>query len=752
MVIKMKKILSLILAIALIAAIIIPTLAADNKGTTIRLGTTQGKITVRNASSKEQSARKDMRLYNGYTVQTASASSAYLTLDDTKAAKLDANSKTELKKSGKQLELKLLFGKLYFGVTKPLKSDESLSVCTSTMVTGVRGSYGWVGENEMGLLHGHVTVTCRNPYTGEVRVTEVTSGQVVYFDPHADGTGAEPKLIEIDFIKRLMTNEDVPLTVIDELRKDTALQELLNSDVENLDVPTLLGLEAEKRAAEETELAAKEAEIAAAMAEQDAGIKGADQVFTPPSEGASTSKYTLTLPESALNYSVNVVSGGTAIDTKHYSVVAGQTITLEFICDGYSFLFGPDTKLENVAGTFTRGAAGEEYSKTTAVITMNSDLNLEDSRLYPVYTVSSSEYDLNMCDEVPMAINGPITIQSNGVYFPTSGGRVLITDNGEVSLEMGLEANTNTKIVNEGTIEINNSGGLTLKSGSELDNRNDLYVYSIFSSNLEINDGAVMNNSGSLTVEGSVKVDGELNNQSEVTVSGNLNVGVTGVLRSEASGQEGVHLINPASVECSGSIDIISGKFDISVPVTCNLGSSIVVESAGNMVIEAGEVSGSSDMVIRGTLSVSCSTTTGLNLSGGSLSVSGRLETSIAYGVIVNYVVPIEISGELMVGSGTSFETGLTGEATFTITETGSVVNYGIFFPRPAAMAVNRGIIENHATLQIGCDFDSYYGIIQSSGSGTTVIYDMNTVYYNEAENGELNYTGGGSVVNSPAP
>ena len=173
----MKKVISLLLLLALLAGLCTTALAEESaKGGTVRLEESSGTVTVKNASGKGQTIRKSMRLYNGYTVATGRSSEAYVSLDDSKVVKLDSSTKVDVKQAGRQLEVSLNSGKLFFNVTRPLAADETLNIVTSTMVTGIRGSFGWVTPNEIGLMHGHVTVTCRNPYTGETRVTEFVPG------------------------------------------------------------------------------------------------------------------------------------------------------------------------------------------------------------------------------------------------------------------------------------------------------------------------------------------------------------------------------------------------------------------------------------------------------------------------------------------------------------------------------------------------------------------------------------------------
>ena len=58
----------------------------------------------------------------------------------------------------------LISGELFFNVTAPVEKDESLNIRTSTMVTGVRGTSGWVEavnrfSSNVHLLEGTLTVT-----------------------------------------------------------------------------------------------------------------------------------------------------------------------------------------------------------------------------------------------------------------------------------------------------------------------------------------------------------------------------------------------------------------------------------------------------------------------------------------------------------------------------------------------------------------------------------------------------------------
>ena len=304
----MKQVFSWLLVLSFLLALSVPAAAAnDATGKTLRLEETTGSVTVRDASGKNKAVRAGMRLYSGYTVETGASSSAYISLDETKAVKLDSSGKAEIKKSGKKLEVALTAGQIFFNVTQPLKVDESLNIRTSTMVTGIRGSFGWVNPTQLGLMHGHVTLSCTNPDTGETRATEVFSGEKVSYEQASAASGGAG-LAEIGFARETIVVADVPAIVVEEVKNDETLQTQLAEDAaaakaadENaavIDVTELVeSLEtkqAEEKAAEETAraaveeaAAAQEEAIAASAAENNASGGATNQLFT--TETASSS-------------------------------------------------------------------------------------------------------------------------------------------------------------------------------------------------------------------------------------------------------------------------------------------------------------------------------------------------------------------------------------------------------------------------------------------------------------------------------
>ena len=96
----MKRLFSLVLSFVLLLSLAAPASAESAAGSTLRLETTEGTVTVKDASGVGKTPRSGMRLYNGYALSTAAASAAYISLDETKAVKLDASAEAEIKKQG----------------------------------------------------------------------------------------------------------------------------------------------------------------------------------------------------------------------------------------------------------------------------------------------------------------------------------------------------------------------------------------------------------------------------------------------------------------------------------------------------------------------------------------------------------------------------------------------------------------------------------------------------------------------------
>ena len=119
-----RTILSVMLVIILIASRCSLVFAATARATTMKLEKTEGTVRVTTLNGAVRKITNGMRLYNGNFVETQKASYAFISLDSSKAVKLDENSKAALRQDGKKLQLLVKQGQLFFNVSKKLGKDE----------------------------------------------------------------------------------------------------------------------------------------------------------------------------------------------------------------------------------------------------------------------------------------------------------------------------------------------------------------------------------------------------------------------------------------------------------------------------------------------------------------------------------------------------------------------------------------------------------------------------------------------------
>ena len=138
--VNLKRVLCALLASAMVVVPVTPASAATARATTMKLEKAEGSVTLKTQNGSARKITNGMRLYNGNALSTASSSYAYISLDSTKAVKLDQNSSATLRQSGGQLELLVKSGKLLINVSKPQTQKENRNVRTCTMVTGIGGN------------------------------------------------------------------------------------------------------------------------------------------------------------------------------------------------------------------------------------------------------------------------------------------------------------------------------------------------------------------------------------------------------------------------------------------------------------------------------------------------------------------------------------------------------------------------------------------------------------------------------------
>lgn len=239
---KKKKIIIIAVAVLLVAAVIVAFLyfRSQIRATTMRILRIEGEVSLED-NGKNKQIRESMRLSSGNALSTAIKSLVSIGLDDTKIVTLDEMSRAIFNQAGRQLDLELTDGSLFFEVQKPLEDDETMDVRTSTMIVGIRGTSGWVsveGDHESVIISdGRVHVIGKNPVTGETKEIDVSSGQKVstylYNDRSVDS---------IMFFLEDVTEHDLPEFMLERLREDPELLDKVVTET-GWDKPWILGVE-----------------------------------------------------------------------------------------------------------------------------------------------------------------------------------------------------------------------------------------------------------------------------------------------------------------------------------------------------------------------------------------------------------------------------------------------------------------------------------------------------------------------------
>lgn len=224
---KARRILASVLIAALcVCNMAVPAFAEEAVAASFRLYQTEGTVTVQNQNGKEMTAMQDMKLFNGYQVSTEQKSYAWFEADSTKLFKMDAVSNLEVRKKGKQSELLLNSGNLFFNVTEHLQDDEVLNIRTSSMVVGIRGTSGWVKVIDqyhtiLYMLDGSVEASVTDPVSGQRKSITLRGGQRAEFwiyDKNKEGD-------KCDIIVRQYGEEEIDGFVAVELKKNQQLQD-----------------------------------------------------------------------------------------------------------------------------------------------------------------------------------------------------------------------------------------------------------------------------------------------------------------------------------------------------------------------------------------------------------------------------------------------------------------------------------------------------------------------------------------------
>ncbi|MBR6211288.1 MAG: FecR domain-containing protein [Clostridiales bacterium] len=227
---KAKKITVAVIAAVAVAAVGVTIFLINRNNilaTTMRLLKVEGTVNIEDASGTVKPVIDNIRFTSGDTLSTGSDGLASIGLDDTKIVTLQNDSSAQFIKNGKQIELKLKQGGVFFEVTEKLTEDETYEIETSNMTVGIRGTSGYVWYDETGLqslviTDGKVLVSGYNPETGETKTVEVCGGQMVSCYLYSDKTEERDS---IEFALKDVSEEELPQFPLQMLAENDKLLE-----------------------------------------------------------------------------------------------------------------------------------------------------------------------------------------------------------------------------------------------------------------------------------------------------------------------------------------------------------------------------------------------------------------------------------------------------------------------------------------------------------------------------------------------
>ncbi len=436
---------SIAVACVLAALAVVPSFAATARATTMKLEKTEGTATLKTQNGTVRKISNGMHLYSGNTLATAASSYAYVSLDGTKAVKLGQNSSTTVRQSGKQLELLVKSGQLFFNVSEKLTQKESLNIRTSSMVAGIRGTCGVVekvnsSKSKLYLIEGQVTLG-----NGENAVT-VQGGQTatVILRPK-DETGAsggsgdsgntEKDMEQKVYVEKL-TETNVPIFAITEILSDPVLQRKIEAT---------------------TELKIKKLEEVLEESQNPEGTEEEKEEEQKPEETTS----------SGGSYGGSSGGGSTGEESSDPQPIETETT-----------LSGSDVTVEKINEAFTTG----DYDTVTLTADVNED---------------SIESEIGI-DSVEIPKNKKLVVGSNLMLYADT---ITVGTGGALVIDEGGLLNNRGTLTNNGTFE--NSG--TFENGGTITNSET----GTFTNSGTLDNTGTINNSGSITNDGTITDTGE---------------------------------------------------------------------------------------------------------------------------------------------------------------------------------------------------------------------------------------------------
>jgi len=631
----MKRRIAVLLSFLWIISTCPTALAAEASGTTLRLQKTDGNVSVEGRTGRAVTLLEGMRLYSGYAVQTKAKSYAHISLDDTKAVKLDASSKVEVRKSGSKLELNLIHGELLCDVSKQLDKDETLNIRTSTMVTGIRGTTVFFrqaenGQSEIYVLHGTVTVTTLDPVTGENRQVIVTTGQMATTSMPAGG-GGTPMTVEA------FTEQDIPGYVAVELAENEELQLRLNQQGIGMDIPLIIRDAHEQLAEEQQQEDIRQQELEQVSQIPNSGVSmplyysgsGGRESNNPPTSNhppqnirtsvtllaGSTGAELLSALENYDDITVegcnnNEQSNGDHSITLTGSVVipANKTLTL----NNSTMQVSAEGAIQN-NGDVTLSGTSNIYNcgsmNNSGTISINSDSSLENR-------------NVGLCESMQWgtfinAINGIVTINSNGMLCNNGEG----TNDGCTLTNFGtITLNANAMFINWGAF---NQNGVYYCRGYYSDASVDCYITDndlvVFRGNLDNEDFL-----GQITAGRKITLLDDVGPGNGLPENGLPAITTTSTI---ALNGHSLDLSNvPLTVGSTGNLTI-TGNNGLELSGNLTGSGTSVISNQGTLIITGGEIlaNGYEQTAIEN----SCGNVT---MTGGIISAAGTGSKAVAIG------------------------------------------------------------------------------------------------------------------------
>lgn len=206
----MRKLLCVLMSIALIICVPLSVAAADPDARTITILKNEGTdIKMTKGTEREFAAKEGVRLSDGYTVQTGSDSYSHLKLDEKSIVKLDQKSKVQISRASKtKLSISVLSGAISVDADKQ-KDGDALEVRAGNSALAVRGTlftteYIPSGEFVISMLTG----------SGEVDGNILVAGSTMFVYDVKENKLHEIKEIKIDgslslfTLQTIMANKD----------------------------------------------------------------------------------------------------------------------------------------------------------------------------------------------------------------------------------------------------------------------------------------------------------------------------------------------------------------------------------------------------------------------------------------------------------------------------------------------------------------------------------------------------------------